>query len=65
MRKIAIYKERLAVQLPGRLLIYTLPEQGGEHASINGSIKPTEKLPLTVECNLLVLTAQVPGWASA
>ena len=53
------------MQLPGRLLIYTLPEQGGEHASINGSIKPTEKLPLTVECNLLVLTAQVPGWASA
>ena len=61
MRKIAIYKERLAVQLPGRLLIYELPEQGSEH----GSIKPTEKLPLTVECNLLVLTAQVPGWASA
>ncbi len=56
MRKIAIYKERLAVQLPGHLLIYELPE-GSEH----GKIKPTERLPLTVECNLLVLTAQVPG----
>ena len=60
MRKIAIYKERLAVQLPGHLLIYELPE-GSEH----GKIKPTERLPLTVECNLLVLTAQVPGYASA
>ena len=54
VRKIAIYKDRLAVQLPGRLFIYDLPEQGSEH----GSIKPHEKLPLTVECSLLVLTAQ-------
>ena len=54
VRKIAIYKDRLAVQLPGRLFIYELPEPGSEH----GSIKPHEKLPLTAECNLLVLTQQ-------
>ena len=53
VRKIAIYKERLAVQLPGRLVIYELAEHGDELR-----YTPREKLPLTVECNLLVLTAR-------
>lgn len=55
VRKIAIYKERLAVQLPDRLLIYELSadEAGGEIA-----YRPVERLQLDVDCNLLVVTSQ-------
>ena len=54
VRKIAIYKDRLAVQLPNRLNIYDLPtDEAGEM-----SFRARERLPLTVECNSLVLTAQ-------
>ena len=53
VRKIAIYKDRLAVQLPNRLNIYDLPLEEGEM-----NLRPRERLLLAVDCNLLVLTAK-------
>jgi len=55
VRKIAIYKERLAVQLPERLLIYELSmdDTSGEMA-----YRPVERLSLDVDCTLLVVTSQ-------
>jgi len=53
IKKIAIYKDRLAVQLPERLHIYDLPTDDTQEMAY----RPREKLNLAVECNLLVVTA--------
>ena len=59
VRKIAIYKDRLAVQLPNRLCLYDLEQNEDQLV-----YRPREKLPLTADCNLLVLTAQLLPWGS-
>jgi len=55
VKKIAIYKDRLAVQLPERLCIYELSpdENGGEF-----QYRAAERLNLEIDCNLLVVTAK-------
>ena len=54
VKKISIYKDRLAVQLPDRIIIYELfhDDAGDMHYRIK------DKLFKDVECNLLVVTSQ-------
>ena len=54
VKKIAVYKDKLAVQLSDRIIVYELlPDEMGEmHYRIR------EKIPQNLECNLLVVTAQ-------
>ena len=54
VKKIAIYKDRLAVQLPDRLYIYELTaDEMSEMRS-----QPLQRLSLEIECNLLVVVSQ-------
>ena len=55
VKKIAIYKDRLAVQLPDRLYIYEVSVD--ENMEIRHHL--IERLPLEVECNLLVVTSSI------
>ncbi|KAL5037642.1 hypothetical protein RTP6_005043 [Batrachochytrium dendrobatidis] len=54
VKKISVYKDRLAVQLPDRIIIYELfhDDAGNMHYRIK------EKLQKNLECNLLVVTSQ-------
>ncbi|KAI8925767.1 hypothetical protein BC831DRAFT_459392 [Entophlyctis helioformis] len=54
VKKISIYKDRLAVQLPDRIIIYELfhDDAGDMHYRIK------EKLQKNLDCNLLVVTSQ-------
>ncbi|KAL2917328.1 hypothetical protein HK105_202992 [Polyrhizophydium stewartii] len=54
VKKISVYKDRLAVQLPDRIIIYELfhDDAGDMHYRIK------EKLQKNLECNLLVVTSQ-------
>lgn len=54
VRKIAVYKDTLAVQLPERVLIYELfyDEQGNMHYRIK------EKIPQKLECSILAVTSR-------
>jgi len=54
VKKIAIYKDRLAVQLPDRLYIYELTSD--EMSEMRS--QPIERLNLEVDCNLLVVVYQ-------
>ncbi|KAJ1472731.1 intraflagellar transport 122 [Baffinella frigidus] len=54
VKKIAVYRERLAVQLPDRVLIYELRE-GGEENDMHYVKRNT--VQRAVECNLLVVTS--------
>jgi intraflagellar transport protein 122 len=53
VKKIAIYKDRLAVQLPDRLYIYEISSD--ENMELRHHL--LERLALDVECNLLVVTS--------
>lgn len=50
--RIAVYRDRLAVQLPERVIIY---EPSGSSEGMHYRIR--EKLSQTLECNLLVITS--------
>ncbi|KAJ3255478.1 hypothetical protein HDU77_003673 [Chytriomyces hyalinus] len=54
VKKIAVYKDRLAVQLPDRVIIYELHRD--DPTDMHYRIK--EKLQKKLECNLLVVTSQ-------
>ena len=54
VRKIAIYKDRLIVQLPERLCIYELLT---DEASGEMTFRPHERLNIEVKCNLLVVVS--------
>ncbi|TPX51612.1 hypothetical protein SeLEV6574_g00176 [Synchytrium endobioticum] len=54
VKKIAIYKDRLAVQLSDRIIVYELTHN--EPTDLHYKIK--EKLLKTLECNLLVVTSE-------
>eukprot|EP01079_Euglenida_sp_SAG-EU17-18_P011137 gene11137-300_t len=53
VKKIAIYKDRLAVQLPERIMIYELYTD--DHFEMKCKIK--DKIQKKLECNLLVVTS--------
>eukprot|EP00286_Rhodomonas_abbreviata_P000017 CAMPEP_0181288064 /NCGR_PEP_ID=MMETSP1101-20121128/127_1 /TAXON_ID=46948 /ORGANISM="Rhodomonas abbreviata, Strain Caron Lab Isolate" /LENGTH=773 /DNA_ID=CAMNT_0023392149 /DNA_START=76 /DNA_END=2394 /DNA_ORIENTATION=+ len=53
VRKIAVYKKRLAVQLPDKVLIYDL--KGEEDNDMH--YKKRDTIPKALDCNLLVVTA--------
>jgi len=54
VKKIAVYRERLAIQLPDRVLIYELKE-GADDNDMHYVKRNT--IQRTVECNLLVVTS--------
>jgi intraflagellar transport protein 122 len=54
VKKIAIYKDRLAIQLSDRVVLYELIEDGS--SAVN--YRPRNKLALQLECSLLVVTSQ-------
>ncbi|KAJ1630940.1 hypothetical protein T492DRAFT_870790, partial [Pavlovales sp. CCMP2436] len=57
VQKISVYKDRLAVQLPERILIYELAQ---DDESSDMSYRPCERINLTgrkLKCSLLVVTA--------
>ncbi|KAI9332491.1 WD40-repeat-containing domain protein [Obelidium mucronatum] len=54
VKKIAVYKDRLAVQLPDRIIIYELFHD--DATDMHYRIK--EKLQKKLDCNLLVVTSQ-------
>ncbi|KAJ3025722.1 UNVERIFIED_CONTAM: hypothetical protein HDU68_006772 [Siphonaria sp. JEL0065] len=54
VKKIAVYKDRLAVQLPDRIIVYELFHD--EPTDMHYRIK--EKLQKKLDCNLLVVTSQ-------
>lgn len=54
VKKIAVHKDRLAVQLPEKIIIYELFHDDG--CDMHYRIK--EKIQKKLECNLLVVTAQ-------
>lgn len=54
VKKIAIYKNRVAVQLPSKVVIYELEEGGGEY---DMNYKSKYKIQQKMECNLLVVTS--------
>ena len=55
VKKIAIYKDRLAVQLPERLLLYELTTDERDDGEM--TYHAVRKLDLSLECNLLVVTS--------
>ncbi|KAL0279839.1 UNVERIFIED_CONTAM: hypothetical protein PYX00_001315 [Menopon gallinae] len=54
IKKIAIYKDRLAVQLPERIVIYELA--AGDTSGMHYKVK--QKVHIKVECNLLVVCSE-------
>ncbi|XP_063986829.1 intraflagellar transport protein 122 homolog [Diachasmimorpha longicaudata] len=52
IQRIAVYRDKLAVQLPERVIIY---EPSGSNDSMHYRIQ--EKLPQTLDCSLLVVTS--------
>lgn len=64
VKKIAIYKNRLAIQLPEKILIYELYSDD----SVDMHYRVKEKIVKKFECNLLVVCAdhiilcQVGSW---
>ncbi|KAK6627629.1 hypothetical protein RUM44_010107 [Polyplax serrata] len=54
IKKVAIYKDRLAVQLPERVVIYELAS--GDSTSMHYKVK--EKITFKLQCNLLVVCSE-------
>lgn len=52
IKKIAVYRDKLAVQLPERVIIYELSGNDGMH------YRCQEKLGQSLDCNLLVVTSK-------
>lgn len=55
VKKISVYTNRLAVQLPDSVRIYELAE-GGDQFSMH--YRPMRRIQRPIECNLLVVTSQ-------
>mmetsp|Transcript_24173 Transcript_24173/g.65451 ORF Transcript_24173/g.65451 Transcript_24173/m.65451 type:complete len:1251 (-) Transcript_24173:228-3980(-) len=55
VKKIAVYRDRLAVQLPERVLIYKLAHADD---AMDMNYKPCEKINKKLDCNLLVVTSE-------
>jgi intraflagellar transport protein 122 len=56
VKKIAVYKDRLAVQLPERVLIYSL--SGPPEDAHDMQYRVTTRIGAKLECNLLVVTSE-------
>ncbi|KAG8465049.1 hypothetical protein KFE25_012412 [Diacronema lutheri] len=54
VRKVAVYKDKLAVQLPDKILLYELAHPDD---ATDMSYRPSERIGKKLECTLLVLTA--------
>ncbi|KAI9141423.1 intraflagellar transport protein [Paraphysoderma sedebokerense] len=54
VKKIAVYKDKLAIQLPERIILYEL--QNTDSSDLHYRIK--EKIQKKVDCNLLVVTSR-------
>lgn len=55
VKKVAVYKDRVAIQLPNRVVLYQLEEGAGE---LDMQYHSTAKINKKLECNLLVVTSQ-------
>lgn len=55
MKKVAVYKDRVAIQLPNRVALYQLDPNAGE---LDMQYHSTAKINKKLECNLLVVTSQ-------
>jgi intraflagellar transport protein 122 len=55
VKKIAVYKDRLAVQLPDRVTIYELPPKSANSMKMN--YRARDKIKQKLKCNLLVVTS--------
>ena len=65
VKKIAVYKDRLAVQLPDRIILYEVMKDGSEgksgkvkSSSANMHYRVKERINKRLDCNLLVMTSQ-------
>jgi hypothetical protein len=54
VKKVAVYKDRVAVQLPARVVLYQLEDGAGE---LDMQYRASAKINRTLECNLLVVTS--------
>lgn len=59
VKKVAVYKDRVAVQLPSRVVLYQLdPEaSAGGSNELNMQYRVASKIAKQLECSLLVVTA--------
>eukprot|EP00947_MAST-08B_sp_MAST-8B-sp1_P003615 g3615.t1 len=55
VKKIAVYRDRLAVQLPDRAIVYELSEDDPYNTNMHYRVR--EKIYKPLECNLLVVTS--------
>ena len=54
VKKLAVYKTRLAIQLPQQIIVYELQP---ERHDASMEYKPVAIIPQALDCNLLVVTA--------
>ncbi|EER08105.1 WD-repeat protein, putative [Perkinsus marinus ATCC 50983] len=54
VKKIAVYRNRLVVQLPQKVLVYEVPGDD----PLDMRYQPVDKVRITLDCSLLVATAQ-------
>ncbi|KAF4739891.1 hypothetical protein FOZ62_015706, partial [Perkinsus olseni] len=54
VKKIAVYRNRLVVQLPQKVLVYEVPGDD----PLDMRYQPVDKIRLSLDCSLLVATAQ-------
>ena len=57
IRKIAVYQERVAVQVTNHIIVYEL-NKGGAGAGAKGQYRVCARINGCLECNLLVLTSE-------
>jgi intraflagellar transport protein 122 len=55
VKKVAVYKDRVAIQLPNRVVLYRLEEGAGD---LDMQYHNAAKINKKLECNLLVVTSQ-------
>lgn len=55
VKKVAVYKDRVAIQLSNRVVLYQLEEGAGE---LDMQYHSAAKINKKLECNLLVVTSQ-------
>lgn len=57
VKKIAVYKDQLAVQLPGRIVIYQLSQEDAVGGAGDMRYQSATKIAQPADCNLLVVTS--------
>jgi intraflagellar transport protein 122 len=55
VKKVAVFKDRVAIQLPNRVALYQLEEGAGD---LDMQYHSAAKINKKLECNLLVVTSQ-------